>query len=133
VTVSERPEFGLELAEAVRRFASQLCAHFREEIEREPRAFKLRAIRLLKSALPPGPGRPCVAIVSQATEMRARGQSWQQIYAVCLGSCVEPHFRQLAQSRLRSAVRARRGREKCPLRRTFRQSALRSKIDGRNA
>ena len=96
------------LEQIVQDFAVRLKHDFATEIERDPRGFKRRVIRTLNSELPPRPGRPCIAVVSRAVEMRARGQSWQQIYAVCLASDEEPSFRQLAQSRLR----ARRKRKK---------------------
>jgi hypothetical protein len=100
------------LQQIVQDFAARLKHDFASEIERDPRGFKRRVIRTLNSELPPRPGRPCIAVVSRAVEMRARGQSWQQVYAVCLASDQERSFRQLAQSRLRSAVRARRKRKK---------------------
>ena len=96
----------------VQDFDERLKHDFATEIESDTLGFNRRVIRALNSELPPRPGRPCIAVVSRAVEMRARGQSWQQIYAVCLASDEEPSFRQLAQSRLRSAVRARRKRKK---------------------
>ena len=98
-----------DLRATVRKFAARLREQFESEIERDTRGFKCRVVTLLKESLPPGPGRPCTEIVTRATSMRAQGRSWQEIYAGCLlhvegGS----DSRQIAQSRLRSAVRARR-------------------------
>jgi hypothetical protein len=113
VTVPIRNQFDdldRELASVVERFARELRGKFPDEIESAPRAFKRRVIRSLRAALPPGPGRPCAAAVSLAVQMRAQGSSWSVIYAMCIPSTLARDSRQLAQLRLRSAVRARRRR-----------------------
>lgn len=105
---SQCDEASKDLCTTVRRFANLLCLDFASEIERDAGEFKRRVIRLLKGALPPGPGRPCAKLVTRATYMRTKGKSWQEIYAECLSGIISaPESRQLQQSRLRSAVRAR--------------------------
>lgn len=105
-----RPKLGIDLEEVVRKFALQLCTQFRDEIEREPRVFKTRAVRLLKSGLPPSPGRPCVESVTRAAKMREQGKPWREIYKACIPDLPQRDSdgRAVAQSRLRSAVRSRR-------------------------
>ena len=98
-----------ELSTIVREFAHRLRLEFAPDIERDAGEFKRRVIRLLKADLPPGPGRPRTEIVTRAAEMRTQGKTWQQVYAECLSHVVgSSDSRQLAQSRLRCAVRSRR-------------------------
>lgn len=97
-----------DLRATTREFAARLRAEFASEIEQDARGFKRRVLGFLKGELPPGPGRPCEEIVTCAARMRTEGRNWQEIYAVCLPHVAEPDSRHLAQSRLRSAVRARR-------------------------
>lgn len=99
-----------ELRVALLKFTLHLRREFAEEIEADPQTFKRRAIWFLKRGLPPGPGRPYDAAVTRAVKMRAQGNSWRAIYTECLPACLNADSRQLAQSRLRSAVRARRRR-----------------------
>lgn len=98
------------LRRAVRNFARQLRADFPAEIERDPRGFRTRVLRLLRAALPVKSGRPRSEPVTRAAEMRAQGKSWRAIYAACIPLHVIGDSRILAQSRLRSAFRARRRR-----------------------
>jgi hypothetical protein len=98
-----------DLRTLVQEFGGLLRREFATEIERDARGFKGRVLVFLKAELPGRPGRPRAETVTRAAEMKTQGKSWQQIYAECLQeSPGEPEFRQLAQSRLRSAVRARR-------------------------
>ena len=94
----------------VRSFALQLTVDFGLEIEQEPRAFRKRVLRLLGAALPVKNGRPQLETVKRAVQMRGQGSSWRAIYTVCIPHTIAGDSRQLAQSRLRSAVRARRRR-----------------------
>lgn len=98
-----------DLRAITREFAARLRVEFASEIEQEAGAFKRRVVRLLKAELPPGPGRPYAEVVTRAMQMRMQGKSWREIYANCLPEKIAgPDSLQLAQSRLRSAVRARR-------------------------
>jgi len=94
----------------VRKFARQLRCEFAGEIERNPNSFSKHVVRLLKAALPLKHGRPQSEAVSVATEMRVRGRNWRTIYAACISDSLAADSRQLAQLRLRSAVRKRRRR-----------------------
>jgi hypothetical protein len=105
-----RPRKGPSLDALVWSFALQLTVDFGLEIEHELRAFRKRVLRLLGVALPVKNGRPQLETVTRAVEMRAQGSSWRAIYTVCVPHTVAGDSRQLAQSRLRSAVRARRRR-----------------------
>jgi hypothetical protein len=100
-------EPGADLRTMMREFAARLLAEFALEIERDPRGFKERALRLLRQNLPPRPGRPCDGQITRAAMMRAQGKDWREIYAACLPNTLLPESRQVAQSRLRSAVRSR--------------------------
>jgi len=103
-----------DLRAVVRKFAARLRREFVSEIERDPRRFKQRVVGLLKAALPPGPGRPCDEMVGHAIKMHAAGKSWPEVYAACIPSIdsLDSDSRQLAQSRLRAAMRARKSRRK---------------------
>jgi hypothetical protein len=101
-----------ELEMALRRFATRLRRDYAAEIARDARGFKKDVVRLLRRELPPGPGRPPDEAVTRATNMRAKDQPWATIYCQCIpgyGS-LNPGDRQLAASRLRTAVRSRRNR-----------------------
>jgi len=96
------------LATAVRRFILQLRSEFGAEIERDPRGFRIRVIRLLTTALPLKNGRPRLENVTRAHEKWRQGKNWREIYTVCIPPGLSGDSLVLAQSRLRSAVRARR-------------------------
>ena len=113
-TEKEAPQF---LRETIREFAKYLQYSFAEEIEYDPSLFRKRVIHLLKTALPSPHGRPRLKIVSIAADMRAQGKSWLAVYTACIPALLAGDSRQLAQSRLRSAVRARRRRFNQRLRR----------------
>jgi len=89
------------LQSKTREFAALLRAEFASEIERDPRGFKRSVLGFLKAALPPGPGRPRTEPVTHATEMRAHGKPWQQIYAQCIPASLTDDSRQVAERRLR--------------------------------
>jgi hypothetical protein len=110
VTVSKYPKIQADFSKIVRKFVEELRTHFRSEIEHDPRLFKGKVLRMLKASLPPGPGRPRAELVSLAAKMRAQGKSWCAIYAECVSTTLAGDSRQVAQSRLRSAVRSRRRR-----------------------
>jgi hypothetical protein len=98
-----------DLGPTVRKFARHLRREFALEIGQNSGAFKRRVVGFLKSALPPGPGRPRSEAVTRATEMLAQGKTWQQVYGECLPPIVGgSDSRQLTQYRLRCAVRSRR-------------------------
>jgi hypothetical protein len=94
----------------IREFVKQVRHEFGYEMQHDSRGFRKRMLRLLRSALPVTHGRPRLEAVSRAAEMQAQGNSWRAIYAVCIPEAITADSRQLAQSRLRSAVRSRRQR-----------------------
>lgn len=98
----------------VRRFTARLKHHFGAEIERDPAAFKRRALHALRIHLPPGPGRPCLQPVTRAIEMRAQRKPWSEIYPACIPdfASLERASRRVAQWTLRNAARARRNATK---------------------
>jgi hypothetical protein len=109
------PENGLlpqcdlpDLERTVNNFADRLRSEFCAEIRRDVRGFKRRVVRLLAAALSPGPGRPRNDAVTLALELRSQGRSWQAIYARCIPPTLADDSRQVAESRLRCAVRSRR-------------------------
>ena len=99
-----------DLDSTTRKFAEGLRQKFAAEIARNPRAFKRSVIRILKHELPPKPGRPSDEGVTRATQMRAKGRTWPEIYPACIAdyTSLDNAWRQFEQLRLRSAVRARR-------------------------
>ena len=109
------------LERTVQDFAVKLCSQFGSEIERDASGFKRQVVSLLGAALPPGPGRPRSEAITRAIDLLAQGKSWQQIYAACLPQNLVGDSRQLAQSRLRCAVRSRR---KAPWRRKAELNSL---------
>jgi hypothetical protein len=122
VTTLEKPLLP-DLERIVQNFAARLRSEFCTEIGDDERGFKRRAVRLLGAALSPGPGRPRSEAVTLAIELLAQGKPWQAIYAQCIPLSVVDDSRQIAQSRLRDAVRSRRiaGRR--------RKSAVNSRAD----
>jgi hypothetical protein len=101
----------------VQEFGGLLRREFATEIERDARGFKRDAVCLLRTALSGAPGRPRSEAVTLAIELRAQGKPWQVIYSQCIPSSLVDEARQVAQSRLRSAVRERRtaGKRRNPL------------------
>jgi hypothetical protein len=99
-----------DLGDDIRNFAARLKKHYSDEITRDPRGFKHRAVHWLKRCLPPGPGRPCDRTITLALEMRRRGREWREIYPRCIErrETLDSASRQLAQLRLRDACRSRR-------------------------
>lgn len=111
VTTPERPAPPAtvrDLRTAVQEFGGLLRREFATEIERDARGFKRDAVCLLRAALSPGPGRPRSKAVTLAIQLRAQGKPWQAIYAQCIPASLVDDARQVAQSRLRCAVRSRR-------------------------
>src|SRR5437879_3121885 len=99
-----------DLRRTIENFARQLRSKFRAQIERDTGQFKRNVVAMLRRSLPASPGRPRAEEVTRAALMREQGKSWQVVYSACLPLVAAPDARQLAQSRLRSAVRARRRR-----------------------
>lgn len=89
--------------------ASELCQKFAAERAADPRAFKECAVRYLRLALGPGPGRPAKETVTRAAKMRAEGKPWCEVYIACVahpeGTSADSWT--LACLRLRSAIRSR--------------------------
>jgi len=112
-TTPEKPLLP-DLERTIQNFAARLRSEFRAEIDRDAPGFKRDAVRLLGAALSsgPGPGRPCIEAVTRAIELRAQGKPWQAIYAQCLPASLAGDSRQIAQYRLRCAVRSRHRRRK---------------------
>jgi hypothetical protein len=98
------------LAATIRRFVMKLQREHALEIERDARGFKRRAVSCFRRFLPPGAGRPCDEAISRADDLRGAGRPWREIYQLCVPgfSALDSTARQVAQSRLRSAVRSRR-------------------------
>ncbi len=104
------PQAPKGLTRRARVFTDSLRRHYAPEIAADPQGFKRSVVRLIRLALPPGPGRPADEAVTRAAKMRAQGTPWLEIYRECI-----PHFaeldngiRQLPMLRLRAAVRSRR-------------------------
>lgn len=93
-----------DLSGVVRKFAARLRRDFRTDIEQDPRAFKARAVGLLRRNLPPQRGRPCCDPVTCAFRLRARKKPWPEVYRACLprSASIRDRFN------LRVAVRMRR-------------------------
>jgi hypothetical protein len=126
---SQRNEVLKDLPTRVRVFAHCLRIDFASDIERNAGEFKRRVIRLFKAELHPKPGRPRTEHVTRASEMRRQGKTWQQVYAECLRHVIgTSDSRQLAQYRLRCAVRSRcktrRRKKSVPKSRRERMQAL---------
>jgi hypothetical protein len=95
----------------VERFAKRLARRF-------PQAFtdgdsidtKEAAIRWLRAAMPPHPGRPRKPTVTLAWRLRRKGVPWREIYPVCIENLAAFDWRRRRQEirRLRNAYRARR-------------------------
>jgi hypothetical protein len=102
------------LEETIRRFGVCLKRDYGDQLARDPRAFKKRVVRFIRLALPPGPGRPLNDAVTRAIELRAQNTPWLVVYRACIQNftVLGEGSRQLAMSRLRSAVRARRHLQK---------------------
>jgi hypothetical protein len=92
-------------------FANRLKARYAVQIARDAdaRAFKKLCVRLLKQALPPGPGRPSEQSITLAMKLRAQGAPWKEVYPKCLlnHGRLSPAERRQAESNLRSARRSR--------------------------
>lgn len=95
-------------------FASLLKIHFANLISEDPTEFKKVVLHLVRRELPPGRGRPCDDAVTRASDLLATGKPWQKIYPSCIPDFkyLDPASRQVAQSRLRCAVRSRRNARK---------------------
>lgn len=95
------------LRSTVRKIVNELRRDFAADLERDASRFKRRVIALLQAELPPRPGRPRLKHVCLAVAMRERRESWRGVYAACVPQELHGDSRQLAEVRLRAAVRAR--------------------------
>jgi hypothetical protein len=103
----------VDLEAVIREFVTSLRQTFAEEQSRNQGAFERRAAKIFKKQIMScRAGRPRREAVTRATQLQRQGQSWQQIFALCLPTGLEGADRNMAQLRLRSAVRARRSRER---------------------
>jgi hypothetical protein len=73
-----------DLESAIRKFADSLKRDFAAKIAGNARAFKQRAVRLLRVNLPPGPGRPADELITKAERMYRARKSWKEIYNECI-------------------------------------------------
>lgn len=114
------------LSRQVRDFTDSLRHDYADAIASDPRLFKHRVLRMVRLGLPPGPGRPSKKMVTRAAELRAQNRPWLEVYRECIPGLpgLGEGFRQLAMTRLRSAVRSRRKRRKA-----HRQSSRQQKSD----
>jgi hypothetical protein len=97
-----------DLLTLVQGVVRHLSVNFVSDIERNASDFKRRVIRFFRSELPSRHGRPRIDTVTRAAETPNQEKTWQQIYVECLAHDMSgPDSRQVAQSRLRSAVRVR--------------------------
>jgi hypothetical protein len=105
---------GVLLKRRMKQIAARLRREFAAEIERAPPGFKRRAARLLKTLLPPRPGRPCDDNITRAIELRSEEKAWKEVYPICIPAyeTLERDARYWAQLRLRDAVRSRRNTQK---------------------
>jgi hypothetical protein len=113
------------LRSTVRKFGRCLCHDFDKEIERDPSRFKQRVLALLQAELPPSPGRPRSKHITLAAAMHEKGESWRKVYSACVPKVLNGDSRQVAQTRLRAAVRAR-------VRRCRRRTSRRKEVDCRS-
>ena len=102
------------LRSSVRKIGNDIRRHFSADLERDPSRFKRRLLALLQAELPPRPGRPRLKQISVAVGMRDQGKSWRAVYATCVPKDLDDDSRQLAQTRLRAAIRARVRRRSVP-------------------
>jgi len=78
-----------ELTEMKEILVAGACNHLNLLVPIQNETHSTRSIahlRLLRSGLPPEPGRPCDASVTRPVEMREQGRSSQEISAPCLPS-----------------------------------------------
>ena len=102
------------LTRRIRDFTDLLRRDYAREIARDVPGFKRNVVRMVRLGLPPGPGRPADGMVTLAVRLRARGVPWMRVYWECIPGFAElgDGIRQLAMTRLRTAVRSRRIRHK---------------------
>jgi hypothetical protein len=98
----------------MKKVGADLRQKFGAQRAQDPRVFKECAVRYLRLALGPGPGRPPKQTVTQAVKMRAEGKAWPEIYSACLAHSegMTADTWTIACLRLRSAVRSRRSAER---------------------
>lgn len=102
------------LSRQIRDFTDSLRHNHARAIASDAREFKRRVLRLVRLGLPPGPGRPSKEMITRAIELRAQDKPWLEVYRECIPGFtgLGEGLRQLAMTRLRSAVRSRRARLK---------------------
>jgi hypothetical protein len=97
------------LRRQIRDFTDSLRRDHSRAIDADARGFKHRVLRLVRLSLPPGPGRPSKEMITRAVELRAQDRPWLEVYRECIPGFpgLGEGLRQLAMTRLRSAVRSR--------------------------
>jgi hypothetical protein len=100
------------LSRQIRDFTNSLRHDYARAIASDARGFKHRVLRQVRLGLPPGPGRPSKEMITRAVELRAQDRPWLEVYRECIPSFpgLGEGLRQLAMTRLRSAVRSRLAR-----------------------
>jgi hypothetical protein len=106
-----RPGWTKALERILHEVAARLRTEFAQQIaqDADARTFKKLCVRMLKQSLPPGPGRPSGDSITQATQLRAEGMAWKDIYPRCIPrhARLTPAERRQAEANLRSARRSR--------------------------
>lgn len=117
-----------DLGQVVGQFSSQLRRDFASEIAADPKGFKKRVVHWLRRSLPPFAGRPSEASITNAINLRLRGETWKQVYPQLIPShsAMDAAVRRLAESNLRAAVRSRRNARR--RRKHRRQSSAEAKL-----
>lgn len=95
-----------ELRAYMEKVTAGLRQKFAAERANGPRAFKEHAVRYLRLALGPGPGRPPKESVTLAVKMLDHGDSWREIYGALGYDKLSADERTVECLRLRSAVRS---------------------------
>ena len=109
---SRRPPLPHEYRQALVLIAREHRRTFKRLFLSDP-TLKERGARLYRRLLPPRarrPGRPGLAEVTLALQMREQGKAWSQIYPACIQdySNLDPTIRRWRQRELRDRVRSRR-------------------------
>jgi hypothetical protein len=103
--------FSKALQRDIQDFAARLKSRYAVHMARDAdaRAFKKLCVRVLKQALPPGPGRPSEQSITLATKLRTQGVAWKEVYPRCIPNFgrLSPSERRQAETNLRSARRSR--------------------------
>lgn len=108
------PDATQSLELCIARFAKRLLRLHPDEITRDPRKFKRRAVAILRRKLPPFAGRPAEESITRAAALRAQAREWREIYPICIlnHTSLTAADRRQAESNLRAALRSRRNAAK---------------------